>query len=467
LKVAKSKYHLETFVDETAKSGVVYSIMSTESRACENILNLPREILALIINQYSNYVTKFLFFQTCHYALTLEECLTKIIKEQFSSEYHQNDIRNTALIDGSISVLEYLMGMGMTINSEEYQFRINVENIDVLLWIEDKVIYKKNKRFVPYILISRIMTKSKSEECIRYALFLDIDASDLDSARAVLPSKHEKNTSLSVSVQVMTALYDHSDLHMLEKMNIISRKHVLKFIKRDNDIVERIGRYVGPRLFKDGITIGGWHLTRQDYNLIAIQAFSYALINNNIYNNHHATARFRVADICISEHLVDLNLCTDMVFDAVRSCSYEGLIYCIGNKIPFPVKEDDHRFISSLKDADISYYITERFTICSAYENMSRVELNRPDFVIITKFLISLGMSIDPRIFSLCEFNSMRRIEAIELLCQNGALPTPIKNGLMRHVKRHAPLIVPRLLELGFKDESDYFYRDYEDYKNL
>ncbi len=102
-----------------------------------NILDLPREMFIEIFPNASTS-SVFLFLQTCHHTRNLATILDRNEYKKYR-ENRFNIVKICALDEGSISVLEYLSGLGMTITPRDYHTHTNIQNLDTILWARDKI----------------------------------------------------------------------------------------------------------------------------------------------------------------------------------------------------------------------------------------------------------------------------------------------------------------------------------------
>ena len=389
-----------------------------------NVLDLPGEIWALILKKAS-YVSKIMITRTCHYALTLEDCLSgQILKNTKNKEFRLDSLKKVALREGSRPVLEYLFQLGMTINRDEYESWVDINDLDLILELRYRVVDGWNSSPNSQ-LAGRIMKSSMSVECVNYAIFCVLDQGK---------SRGKKRT---LEITFMH-LYDHPDPEMLEKVNLLSRKRMLE--KISEYAPSRIGIFGGRRLIRDL----GYPPGESLWGAIANGAFWECCRGRDKYeilDDLFQSDRLRIAS--------EVAFFSRMISDAVTSSNPKALEYCLQKKIPVPVSERDHHFQRNLKGQSIPFWITEDKPVSVSYLLIKGPHLNSSKFLTLTKRLISLGMSINPRNFRYGHFKLLLKIEAIELLMKHGALPDP---SLLEQARLSAPSIVPRLLELGFVD---------------
>jgi hypothetical protein len=443
------------------------------------LLDLPREILTLII-RYSPYVSKFMLFQTSQYAYTLKDCMN-ISTLNMTKKQHLDTLKITALQGGSIPVLQHLFDMGMAVDQKRYELHTNVQDIDTIFYIRDRVSHhpKESEVFPDHdgfllhsaimsensILIARIIRSSMSVECVMYAIFCYID-------QRVISMNNKgktKDLNLKMLAPLLIYLYDHPkesedhptwrskglsdrpDANMLEKINIGSRRDILMVVKkyilnRNNDI-----EGIGFRLVKDLYLTGG-----KDGGKFTNFEFWYKITTNIFIACENVKNKYKILDYIFENEIIESYRFTRFISYTLTYANYEAFMYCVKTKIPIIVGDEDVDMKRLLKDKNIYFIISNYKTTSNEY--LGIFNLDNPDIVPITKFLIDHGMKIKSDIFSIGKFHTISNIELIELLVKHGAEPYPYGCPILQRAdmmdtmaeNTGKPSIAPRLLELGF-----------------
>lgn len=412
---------------------IVVLVVPLVPRMEKNLLDLPCEIIMECIKKTRSASTQFMFSITCSYAYDM----VKSVASKRGTTTH--GIKIAALRDGHVEVLEYLLDLGMKIDYHDYVSFINVENLDVILMMRERtwniIIYHQKT------LIKRIVQDSNNVECITYAMFLDIDV-------------YRPRSDIILNFDLLIKLYDHPDELMFEKIGLCDRHEVVKKISYLPSAYKKaiMLRGAGPRLIRDGIKSNLWDLKLEDYYLIAF-TFFYDYCDEKIHS-------LDVVELFFNLGIIDVNCCSRMVTGSIITPNTEALLYCISRKIPFPIHPDDYKFAASLQELKIPYIkvsnYQDKIKISEAYESIPPLMMSTRRFTMITKALINLGMPIPIDIFKRQHTYNVRggyihNIDVIEMYISQGAQPC---HEVLTHAELYYPSIVPRLLELGFKENE-------------
>lgn len=396
-----------------------------------NIFNLPDEMMMEIVSRLP-YVSKFMLCWTCHHLLT---CCASLSNKK-NRKIHYATMRRSALDSGSIEIVQYLLDLGMQITHKAYVSYTNTNDFDFLLFVRDRCTDAHEK--IDDILL-RIMLESTNEECIRYALFCEIDSMNIDCFHLS-----------SLSTTSLISLYCNKDQNMLEKMQIFDRYSVLiEIFLRESKL---IGKHGTDRLFTDLEPI----LESPDrWYKIARGVFP------RLCRNHPEASKW--LDNFFDKGLIIPHRCRFMMETAILTASFRGLLWCMLHKIPFVVGKEETDTKKIFTEKGFIFHESETVSLIDVYLNIQKLYMYKREFTLITKFLIDHGMKIPKNIFYKLNFSKLMNIEAIELLIKAGAHPSKL---LFSHIIKLKPEYKSKLIELGFTDYVSLVEVE-EDYKNI
>lgn len=245
------------------------------------LLDLPPEIL-LEINDRISPVGKLLFSQTCS-AL-----------HSFIPVPKLRAIKVSALQEGSIPILNYLLEMGMKFTSMEFAKYLSVEKYETIEWMNERLTGGFT-RIEKIRLSRRLAATSPDPECVRYGLSL------------------RENGLLADSL--MTSVFCNPDHEMFDKVGLSL-----------TDLINT----TGP------LNVGGFGDLRLLRLIQETKPFSKrGCIQCASMIITRPSASFEMLDYLFDKGYLKPDECSVLLESAIIFMSLKGVNYCLKKKIPF------------------------------------------------------------------------------------------------------------------------------------